>query len=177
MRIHSDHLTTADVYNAARHARVDIVELTEHRSQSRDHAFSVKLEGESRRRPNGGASGKGYASGYAATWDQWGVFLAILFDVDPGAFCGNAKRPTYADRDDFNHKTSHRFTSPVIGFGVSSNYNVVNGRAYHDTSVTVHRLGRDYWPDDAHGDHTFRFSGTPGVHRCTKCSATVRYFV
>jgi len=175
MRIHTDHLTTADIYKAARFARVDVVDLTEHKSQSRDHSFNVKLEGESRRRPNPGASSKGYASGYAATWDQWGVFFAILFDIDPAAICGTAKRPIYDGRDDFERKTNGRFAAPTLDFGVSTNYHVVNGRAYHDPSVTVHRLGADYWPEDAHGDHTFRFEGIRFdgaiIHRCTKCSA------
>lgn len=177
MRIHTDRLTTSDIYKAAHHARVDVVELTEHKSQSRDHSFNVKLEGESRRRPNGGASGKGYASGYAATWDQWGVFFGILFDIDPAAICGTAKRPIYDGRDDYTRKTNDRFTAPVIDFGLSSNANVVNGRAYHDASVTVHRFGGAYWPEDAHGDHTFRFEGIRFdgaiVHRCTKCSAAL----
>lgn len=181
MRIHTDHLTTADVYRAAHHARVDVVELTEHKSQSRDHSFNVKLEGESRRRPNGGASGRGYASGYAATWDQWGVFFAILFDIDPGMICGTAKRPTYADREDYARKTNDRFGAPALGFGVSTNANVVNGRAFHDPSVTVHRLGAAYWPSDAHGDHAFRFEGIRFdgaiVHRCTKCSAAMIHTV
>jgi hypothetical protein len=181
MRIHSDHLTTSDVYRAARHARVDVVELTEHKSQSRDHSFNVKLEGESRRRPNGGASGKGYASGYAATWDQWGVFLAILFDIDPAAICGTAKRPIYADRVDYQRNTNGRFGAPPLGTGVSTNYHVVNGRDEYDPAVTVHRLGADYWPNDAHGDHTFRFEGIRFdgaiVHRCTKCSAAQIHIV
>lgn len=165
MRIHSDHITTGDIYTAARFARVDVVDLGEHGSRKRDHAFDVKLEGESRRRPNGGASGRDYASGYAATWDQWGVFLAILFDIDPGMVT-----PYYGDRSEFQHRTAERFTAPTVGEGVSTNYNVVNGRAYHDTSVTVHRLGSAYWPADAHGDHTFRFHSA-GVFKCTKCSA------
>lgn len=168
MRIHSDHLTTADIYQAARHARVDVVTEgnLERGSRSRDHAFEVKLEGESRRRPNGGASGKGYASGYAATWDQWGVFLGILFDIDPGAKCW-----AYDGRDAFQARTNERFVAPMIDVGVSTNYNVVNGRAHHDPSVTVHRLGAAYWPDDAHGDHRFTFQGVPREQSCTKCSA------
>lgn len=181
MRIHTDHLNTADIYRAARHARVDVVDLTKHKSQSRDHSFNVKLEGESRRRPNGGSSGRGYTSGYAATWDQWGVFFGILFDIDPGMICGTAKRPIYADREDYLRKTNHRFEGRTLGIGVSTNANVVNVRAYHDPSVTVHKLGADYWPEDAHGDHTFRFEGIRFdgaiVHRCTKCSAAWFRFI
>lgn len=170
MRIHTDHLTTSDIYTAARHARVDVVVLTEHGSRSRDHAFNVKLEGESRRRPNGGASGKGYASGYAATWDQWGVFLAILFDIDPAMVT-----PYDASREAFLARTAERFMTSPIGYGVSTNYNVVNGRSRHDTTVTVHRLGASYWPSDAHGDHTFRFAGIAREQSCTKCSAVQRW--
>lgn len=166
MRIHSDHITTGDIYTAARFARVDVVDLAEHGSRKRDHAFNVKLEGESRRRPNGGASGRDYASGYAATWDQWGVFLAILFDIDPGMWT-----PYDDGRDAFRRRTFGRFEAPALGKGVSTNHNVVNGRGTDDTSVTVHRLGSAYWPADAHGDHTFRYAGTPREQACTKCSA------
>lgn len=169
MRIHSDTLTTSDIYTAARHARVDVVKLTEHGSHKRDHAFDVKLEGESRRRPNGGASGKGYASGYAATWDQWGVFLGILFDIDPAMVT-----PYDANRHAFRVRTSQRFDGDIVGEGVSTNYNVVNGRAA-DHRVTVHRLGSSYWPDDAHGDHRFEYAGVPRTFSCTKCSATQRF--
>lgn len=170
MRIHTDVLTSSDIYVAARHARVDVVTLTEHGSRSRARAFNVKLEGESRRRPNGGSSGAAYASGYAATWDQWGVFLGILFDIDPAMVT-----PYYVDRDNFQIRTGGRFTAPTLHYGASNNYHVVNGRAYHDESVIVHRLGAAYWPDDAHGDHTFRFSGTPSRWECTKCSAVQRW--
>ena len=172
MRIHTSTLTTADIYNAARHARVDVVDLTEHGSRSHDHAFNVKLEGESRRRPNGGASGKGYATGYAATWDQWGVFLAILFDVDP-----TLVTPYYADRQAFHRHTDGRFgAAPILDEGHSTNYHVVNGySSAGDLMVKVHRLGADYWPDDAHGDHTFRFNGTVGHQQCAKCTAVQRW--
>ena len=169
MRIHTDHLTESNIYNAARFARVDVVKLARHGSRSRDHAFDVKLEGESRRRPNGGCSGAGYASGYAATWDQWGVFLAILFDVDPGMFT-----PYDSNRHAFRVRTDRRFDGDIVGEGVSTNYHVVNGRAA-DHRVTVHRLGSSYWPTDAHGDHTFRFSGVARSQSCTKCSAVIRH--
>jgi hypothetical protein len=142
MRIHcSNDVTTSTIYAAARHARVDVT-ITEHGSRSRDHAFNVKLEGESRRRPNGGASGAG--SGYAATWDQWGVFLAFIFDVDPRTKCW-----AYANVWDFDAKTRYRFSPDG------------NDRAE----------GSDFWPNDAHGDHRFEFAGVPRQQSCTKCSA------
>jgi hypothetical protein len=176
MRIHcSNDVTTSTIYAAARHARVDVT-ITEHGSRSRDHAFDVKLEGESRRRPNGGASGAG--SGYAATWDQWGVFLGFIFDVDPDAKCW-----AYDGRSDFARKTRYRFVKRPATCTCEP------FPAYRDQSVTatlVHDDGCEsqgaipytfkaggvtYWPTDAHGDHRFEFAGVPRQQSCTKCSA------
>lgn len=137
MRIHTDTLTQLNVFEAARHARVE-VDMSSHGSRKRDHAFNVLLTGESRRRPN---SGKGGASDdYAATWDQWGVFLAFLFNLDP-----HMVTPYYADANEFHTRTSDRFD--VL----------------------------DFWPSDAHGDHTFRWNGVPRQQDCTKCSAVQKW--
>ena len=146
MRIHTDRLTRDDIYRAARIARVDLATFDNKGSRSKEHAFDVKLGGESRRRPNGGDSGAG--SGYAATWDQWGVFLAVLFDIDP-----NMVTPYYANVWNFDSKTDYRF--------------------YPDDVASKRLAGEEptWWPADAHGDHTFRFAGVPGLQSCTKCSA------
>ena len=145
MRIHSNTLTSQDVYNAARVARATVETLSEHGSRSRARAFEVKLSGESRRRPNGGNYGAD-RDVFAATWDQWGVFLQILFDADPDLTIPRA----YADRDEYVYRTDARFTK--IGGGWA-----------------------DYWPADAHGDHTFRYAGIPYTQACTKCSAVQRW--
>ena len=101
MRIHSDSIRVSDLNAAARAARVDM-EFTTHGSRKRDHAFNVNLTGESKRRPN-----RNHASDeFAATWDQWGVFLAALFDVDP-----NASMTYYDGSADFHYRTAHRFAS------------------------------------------------------------------
>ncbi len=107
MRIHSDTLRVSDLNEAARIARVDM-EFTTHGSRKRDHAFNVNLTGESRRRPNGGNRGAN-SDAYAATWDQWGVFIAALFDVGP-----NASMTYYDGEQDFNYRTASRFTG--VGF-------------------------------------------------------------
>jgi hypothetical protein len=183
MRIHTDHLSESDIYTAARFARVDVVKLEAHGSRKRDHAFDVKLEGESRRAPNGGASGKGYATGKAATWDQWGVFLSVLFDLD------DATSTPYDDgRQAFHDRTFDRFLpGGIVGTGSSTNANVVNVPAHVETVVyvngvrqvftpaeqIVHRIAGSYWPADAHGDHRFDYLGA-GVTGCTKCSARLR---
>jgi hypothetical protein len=100
MRIHTA-ATLEDVREAARIARAEI-EVSEHRSRTHKRAFEVHLTGESKRRPNGGSYGAG--TGYAATWDQWGVFLAHIFEVDSESKCR-----AYADSGDFYDRTNYRF--------------------------------------------------------------------
>ena len=101
MRMHTDTLTLDDLRDAARLARVEM-EFTTHGSRKRKRAFDVKLTGESRRRPNGGNIGAG--TGYAATWDQWGVFLGHLFECDPSMVT-----PYYENAGDFHYRTAYRF--------------------------------------------------------------------
>ena len=100
---------------------------------------------ESRRRPNSGNYGAD-RDVFAATWDQWGVFLQILFDADPDLTIPRA----YADRDEYVYRTDARFVKIGGGWG-------------------------NYWPADAHGDHTFRYAGIPYMQACTKCSAVQRW--
>jgi hypothetical protein len=111
MKVHSYCITSADIYDAANLARVDVIDLSRHRSRSRTVRWDFHLEGHSRRRPNGGSSGAG--TGYAATWDQWGIFLNHLFLVDPLAH-------TWADEsgEHFVWRTAGRFsqlTNPSEG--------------------------------------------------------------
>lgn len=154
MRIHSDRLTYRDLIAAARVARADI-EMTDHDSKSRDRAFDVHLTGESRRRPN--RRGQGDPDAYAATWDQWGVFLAALYERDD-----RLVTPYYSDASDFADRTGDRFGAPET---------VMESDGYHDRFVAYG------WPDDAHGDHRFKFQGVPREQRCTKCSAVTRWMV
>jgi hypothetical protein len=160
MQIHSDVITTEHLFRAARIARVDLVKCEPGGSRTRNHKHNVNLEGESRRAPNNRGRG-----GKAATWDQWGVFLGYLFDVDPDMVCGSSlKYAAYRDANDFHIKTNGRF----------------RGRSVIGEARTFADIGqgetKDYWPADAHGDHTFKFSGTVGVHQCTKCTAVQRWF-
>jgi hypothetical protein len=135
MRIHTNADMQA-IYHAETVAGVQIDNLTPHGSRKSTRAFEVLLTGDSNRRPNGGSYGAG--NSYAATWDQWGVFLAKIFEIDPDASCW-----AYENAADFHYKTSTRFA--------------------------------EGWPEDAHGDHTFRFQGVAGQQSCTKCSATKRW--
>lgn len=98
MRIHTDTLTSSDIHAAALTARVTLDRFSGHKSKSRDHAFDITLRGESKRHQNGG-------DGKAATWDQWGVFLGILFSKDDSVTIPRA----YVDGAQFDFRTDYRF--------------------------------------------------------------------
>lgn len=116
MRIHTS-ATEADVRAAGRLARVTFARLDVYGSRTSDRAFDVILTGESSRLPNGGRDGTyryGADNDHAATWDQWGVFLAGIFTVDIWASC-----PAYSDFGDFSWQTDGRFNQgwPVDAHG------------------------------------------------------------
>jgi hypothetical protein len=134
MRIHTDQNTWSNLYDAARVARVSFDRSRSFRSSIRESGFDITLEGESRRRPNN----RGSSDGHAATWDQWGVFLGHLFNIDPDMVVGTPKRPVYASETDFERQTDRRFVAGI-------------------------------WPEDAHGDHVFRYDGLS--MKCLRCSA------
>lgn len=100
MRIHSDTLTETDFYDAGKIARVlwNGSTISKHGSRTRANGWEVILRGESNRSPMGGGDGK------AATWDQWGVFLGVLFDRDPSMTCR-----AYEDFVAFDYVTKCRF--------------------------------------------------------------------
>lgn len=100
MRIHTDSIKYSDLLDAAKVARVE-VEITSHGSRKRDHAYNVNLTGESKRRPNR----RHESDEFAATWDQWGVFIAHLFSVDSDAVFGSM----YDGEDEFHYRTAYRF--------------------------------------------------------------------
>lgn len=101
MKIHTkaDEIT---VRKAAELARVTFDRFEINGSRTSDHGYDVTLFGASERRSNSGGSGAG--DEHAATWDQWGVFLAAVFDADP-----DARMTYYKDAGDFHYQTSHRF--------------------------------------------------------------------
>jgi hypothetical protein len=93
MKIHTDNLGRADILNAADDAGVIVTALYARGSRSRDHAFDVYLSGTSPHRTQRG-------EGPAATWDEWGKFLAILFKREP-----TLKAGPYDGLVDFVEKT------------------------------------------------------------------------
>lgn len=102
MRIHSDTLTYGDISAAVRSAGAYARDgyYPTYGSRSRARAYGLRLGGNSSRRPNF-YDGDG---SYAATWDQWGIVLGVLYSLDPHLKCD-----AYADASDFSYKTAGRF--------------------------------------------------------------------
>lgn len=109
MRLHSDTLTTKDLYKAVADGPVWFATLTEHKSRTHERAFEVKLAG------SGTHSNSGYYGADtripAATWDEWGIFLSRLYDIDLDMVVGTVKRPVYADCASFDLSTNDRFSN------------------------------------------------------------------
>lgn len=93
MKIHSDTITYLDVRNALQNAVV-YADVDRVGSRKRDHGFNVYLYGSSPYAAQHDRTEK------AATWDEWGVFLDYLFEIDPQMIAGQ-----YDGRDDFERQT------------------------------------------------------------------------
>ena len=113
MRIHTDHLSTLDIYAAANFAAAArVAEVTEHGSRTRARAFRFYLLGSSSYRPNQRDYGP---DDYAATWDEWGIVIGHLYARDPAAHFG---RYSYRSAEDFHEKTGYRFVPGFITPGM-----------------------------------------------------------
>jgi hypothetical protein len=103
------------------------------------NGFDVTLTGDSPRMPNGGRSGWSAGDDHAASWDQWGVFLAAIFRADPDArMGGTAKRPGYANAEDYHWQTCNRFRD-----GRPGTYHPNHHWAYHPADK-VERISHAY---------------------------------
>ena len=120
MRIHSDTLTSGDLYRALDLSGVFsegvwIEDFSRHGSHSRDHAFEVRLaaepgadrNGKTRLARNTGQYGAAAEPFKAATYDEWGYWIAAVFSYDP-----NAKMSYYDDAEDFARKTGGDYPLP-----------------------------------------------------------------
>ena len=98
MRIHTD-LPMNDI-RALVNTMEDVyfTRLEQSGSRSRSHKFDVILTGTSNRPQNFGGEDK------AATWDEWGQFIARVFDADPNAIVGQ-----YRSLGHFEWSTEDRF--------------------------------------------------------------------
>src|SRR5690606_12983870 len=93
------------IYNAARALEGVRAETTRYGSRKRAAAIELGVSAEQRpgrRLTNSGYYGAGYD--YAATWDEWGVIFAAIFEADANATCA-----AYEDGYDFHWQTDDRF--------------------------------------------------------------------
>lgn len=164
MRIHSDVFVIDDIHAAAERAGAGVrVKFTVHGSRSRARAFNVTLTGTSSRVPGWG---KGEPGEHAATWDEWGMFLAELFRRDPDAVAPSA----YESAEHFRWVTGARFDTLTpadqhdgAGHKWSGSYPNLTGvyyvaecigrKGYHCTA-TVRRMAHGHTFDEIAG-HTF----------------------
>lgn len=113
MRLHTS-LTQAELFTAAAqtHAPIAFERLDQSGSQTHARAFEVRLSGTGGK-SNTGMYGAGDYSG--ATWDEWGAFMGAVYALDPSArWGGSAKKPVYADAEDFHFQTGGRFRAGVL---------------------------------------------------------------
>lgn len=99
MKTHSNILTRENFRAAEKRADVKIVELEQTGSRSRQRAFRFYLSGSTGRPGN-------QRDEQAATWDEWGIFFAELFDADPAAHC---TKNSYLSAEHFHWVTGDRF--------------------------------------------------------------------
>ncbi len=84
MKIKSDTISSGDLTDAARAAGVSLAVCD--RIATRRPGWSVSLSGSSPYHSQ-------MSGAKAATWDEWGIFIAALFDRDPSATIGIYKTP------------------------------------------------------------------------------------
>jgi hypothetical protein len=102
MRIHCDHTNEVGIFRAesviADQAPDVVVHiLSTHGSRTHKAAYEVALRGTGKRhtkRPNTGITGAN-SDEYAATYDDWGHFIAALYQNDPTAKIGPYKSRTH----------------------------------------------------------------------------------
>lgn len=103
MRIRTDILMKQDLHAACPEG-VSVVELRETRSRNRARGFDVFLTGSSPRRSAHYVDSWGCYPP-AATYDEWGIFLADLYGRDQDMIAG-----PYNGLNDFCEKTQNEFT-------------------------------------------------------------------
>jgi hypothetical protein len=98
MKIHTN-LDRDQLTAAARTAGVRFERFEQSGSRTHPRKFDVLLSGSSGRRANFGGDFE------AASWDEWGIFLNLIFRADPDARAGEY----YQAREHFRWATGHRF--------------------------------------------------------------------
>lgn len=146
MKIHLNHPTPEFVLTQARKTSgVWHERLVRKGSRTHDVAYDVILSGESGRYTNQRwVNGDGVE---AATWDQWGIYLAVIFEADPEAKCVGGGGGGYANAEDFHRKTGGRFERGLFEDGVPVGDvpdGLVLSQASPDYKITAHRWTPDF---------------------------------
>lgn len=103
MKIHTSELFSGDICNIAERIEGITLYLTDdcYGSRSHDRAYEIRLTGSSKYAPR---NMPGYK---AATYEEWGRFIARLFAYEPSAKIGH-----YKNEADFHEKTKYAFELP-----------------------------------------------------------------
>lgn len=131
MIIHANIIDSSHLY-AAGQASGTAVEFTQRGSRRAARSFHVKLSGSSNRLRMDGQEN-------AATYDEWGSFIAFLFALEPRATIGD-----YADRADFVVKTAGRFeriAPPESAHKAGANHRWVSGEGDNFIQYGTHNYG------------------------------------
>lgn len=95
--------------------------LSSHNRKGTGSALEVQLEASEsdrgRRSGNSGSYGAMSNGTYAATYDEWGFFLAALYrHAGSDLICGTPKHPVYADEEDFHFKTGRTYDPAYVDY-------------------------------------------------------------
>ncbi len=108
MRIHSNILNERDLHKALDAADqaldVNLIVIGTRGSRSHRQAFEVALRGTGARHKRAPQTVLYSSDERAATFDDWGYFLAEVFQADPDATCGPYKGIT-----DFHNQTDGKY--------------------------------------------------------------------
>lgn len=144
MRIHLNlgpSIARATIYSAAANAGVYLERYERHGSRTHTCAVEVILSGDSPHRINSPEFGHENA----ASWDQWGIFLAVIYAADP-----SARSWAYSSDEDFHRQTGGRFNPGYPGH--------VDSQRHPEYRRTSHRWEADTAPE-----------GTPWAERTWHC--------
>lgn len=99
MKLYANEITEKEIMDAALQAGASVEKMIVRRGRRFARTFDVILSGSGPRRSQWREQ-----SVPAATWDEWGIFMARLFDHEPTMRIG-----PYRDRDHFRWSTGDRY--------------------------------------------------------------------
>jgi hypothetical protein len=99
MKLYANEITEKEIMDAALHAGVSVEKLITKRARHYARSFDVVLSGSGAHRSQWREQDV-----QAATWDEWGIFLARLFEHEPGM-----RAASYKDGAHFRWATDDRY--------------------------------------------------------------------